>query len=95
MANHFRNLWGKEAGWAHSVLFVADLKSFSNRLTAKDEINRITLNVDLDTTRGLASLNRSKSVNASGVKREFEDITPAILTKGDVPKTEFKKWKIS
>lgn len=38
IGDHFRNLWGKEAGWAHSVLFAADLKTFSERLTAKVEI---------------------------------------------------------
>ncbi|EEQ86516.1 hypothetical protein RJZ56_001030 [Blastomyces dermatitidis] len=35
VGNHFRNLWGKEAGWAHSVLFTADLKTFSERLVPK------------------------------------------------------------
>jgi N-glycosylase/DNA lyase len=34
----FRSLWGKEAGWAHSVLFTADLRVFSERLTAKVEV---------------------------------------------------------
>ncbi|KAK1143904.1 8-oxoguanine glycosylase ogg1 [Aspergillus melleus] len=34
VGNHFRKLWGKEAGWAHSVLFTADLRSFSDRLVA-------------------------------------------------------------
>ncbi|KAK6519530.1 8-oxoguanine glycosylase ogg1 [Arthrobotrys megalospora] len=28
----FRDLWGDEAGWAHSVLFTADLRTFSDRL---------------------------------------------------------------
>lgn len=37
VANHFRALWGKEAGWAHSVLFTADLKTFSERLAKKVE----------------------------------------------------------
>ncbi|OMP87346.1 N-glycosylase/DNA lyase [Diplodia seriata] len=37
VANKFRSLWGKEAGWAHSVLFTADLKAFSERLVAKVE----------------------------------------------------------
>lgn len=38
VANHFRKLWGQEAGWAHSVLFTADLRAFSERLTAKVEV---------------------------------------------------------
>jgi N-glycosylase/DNA lyase len=38
VGNHFRKLWGKEAGWAHSVLFTADLRAFSERLTAKIEV---------------------------------------------------------
>ncbi|KAG0651184.1 DNA-(apurinic or apyrimidinic site) lyase [Hyphodiscus hymeniophilus] len=39
VGNHFRSLWGKEAGWAHSVLFAADLKTFSERLTKKIEVD--------------------------------------------------------
>jgi len=39
VGDHFRQLWGKEAGWAHSVLFAADLKTFSERLTTKVEVD--------------------------------------------------------
>ncbi|KAF5849568.1 hypothetical protein GGP41_004984 [Bipolaris sorokiniana] len=38
IGNLFRKLWGKEAGWAHSVLFTADLKAFSERVIAKVEV---------------------------------------------------------
>jgi N-glycosylase/DNA lyase len=38
VGNRFRSLWGKEAGWAHSVLFTADLRAFSERLVAKTEL---------------------------------------------------------
>jgi N-glycosylase/DNA lyase len=38
IGNLFRKLWGKEAGWAHSVLFTADLKAFSERVIAKTEV---------------------------------------------------------
>jgi N-glycosylase/DNA lyase len=39
VGDHFRQLWGKEAGWAHSVLFAADLRAFSERLTTKLEVD--------------------------------------------------------
>ena len=38
VGTHFRKLWGQEAGWAHSVLFTADLKAFSERLATKLEV---------------------------------------------------------
>ncbi|KIY00381.1 uncharacterized protein Z520_04066 [Fonsecaea multimorphosa CBS 102226] len=38
VANHFRKIWGKEAGWAHSVLFTADLRTFAERLTTRVEV---------------------------------------------------------
>lgn len=37
VGDYFRQLWGDEAGWAHSVLFTADLKSFSDRGVKKEE----------------------------------------------------------
>lgn len=39
VGNHFRNLWGQEAGWAHSVLFTADLRSFADRLAATKKVD--------------------------------------------------------
>ena len=38
VGDKFRSLWGKEAGWAHSVLFTADLRAFSDKLTTKIEV---------------------------------------------------------
>ncbi|KAI9669417.1 MAG: 8-oxoguanine glycosylase ogg1 [Alyxoria varia] len=37
VGDKFRALWGREAGWAHSVLFTADLKSFSEKLVKRLE----------------------------------------------------------
>ncbi|KAJ5099313.1 N-glycosylase/DNA lyase [Penicillium argentinense] len=39
VANHFRKLWGQEAGWAHSVLFTADLRSFADRLASTKKVD--------------------------------------------------------
>lgn len=38
VGDHFRQLWGIEAGWAHSVLFAADLRTFAIRLATKTEV---------------------------------------------------------
>lgn len=37
VGDHFRELWGEYAGWAHSVLFTADLKAFAERSETKRE----------------------------------------------------------
>lgn len=37
VGDHFRGLWGNYAGWAHSVLFTADLREFSDRAVSKKE----------------------------------------------------------
>ena len=48
VANHFRKLWGKEAGWAHSVLFTADLRAFSDRLTTKVEVKEEQVKIKME-----------------------------------------------
>jgi N-glycosylase/DNA lyase len=34
VGDHFRSLWGPQAGWAQSVLFTANLKSFAEQASA-------------------------------------------------------------
>ncbi|KAL4992777.1 DNA glycosylase [Aspergillus falconensis] len=51
VGNHFRKLWGKEAGWAHSVLFTADLKTFSDRLVATTKQAKVDVEVKQEENR--------------------------------------------
>lgn len=37
VGDHFRDVWGKYAGWAHSVLFAAHLREFSDRSVKKED----------------------------------------------------------
>ncbi|KAJ6164383.1 8-oxoguanine DNA glycosylase N-terminal [Penicillium chermesinum] len=51
VGNHFRKLWGQEAGWAHSVLFTADLRSFADRLAATKKVNVAVKEEDSSTVK--------------------------------------------
>ncbi|KAI6930344.1 hypothetical protein D0867_01515 [Hortaea werneckii] len=70
----FRSLWGQEAGWAHSVLFTADLRAFSERLIAKKEEQKEDVEVK---TEGGAEVEEDVTkvdkVLERGVKREPEE----------------------
>ncbi|KIW96237.1 uncharacterized protein Z519_03305 [Cladophialophora bantiana CBS 173.52] len=78
VANHFRKIWGKEAGWAHSVLFTADLRTFAERLTTKMEVSvdkgggkqRENENV------GLVKVVRKQTAQRVSLKRRAEQAEP-------------------
>jgi N-glycosylase/DNA lyase len=76
IGDHFRSLWGKEAGWAHSVLFAADLKTFSERLTTKVEVE-----VEVEV-----------KVNGVKIKKEEEFIFESnVLVKREYEEEEIKE----
>ncbi|XXG94731.1 hypothetical protein Hte_000988 [Hypoxylon texense] len=45
VGDHFRKIWGQHAGWAQSVLFTANLKSFSEQASGKTEPVNIKVEV--------------------------------------------------
>lgn len=46
VGDHFRKIWGDQAGWAQSVLFTANLKSFSDRSVAKPEVEKTKIEIE-------------------------------------------------
>ncbi|KAI1382260.1 DNA glycosylase [Hypoxylon crocopeplum] len=46
VGDHFRKIWGQHAGWAQSVLFTANLKSFSEQASGKAEIVEVKIEVE-------------------------------------------------
>lgn len=74
IANHFRKLWGKEAGWAHSVLFTADLKAFSERLVEKKEVKveEVVVKQEADVIEAQEVI-RVKTTTKKKIKRAAED----------------------
>lgn len=83
VGDHFRELWGSQAGWAHSVLFTADLRTFSDRLVEKapKEDETADLAVKVETKDDVAfvtpittpSRKRKKVVVAETVKVEANE----------------------
>ena len=75
VGNKFRSLWGKEAGWAHSVLFTADLRAFAERLVAKTEMKTeevSTIKKEEDGTEEVETVETVTKVTVKQIKREPE-----------------------
>jgi N-glycosylase/DNA lyase len=89
VANHFRKLWGKEAGWAHSVLFTADLRAFSERLTTKTEIKG---EESANTSRPTPLVTKATASKIK-VKRELEEDKSIIKLEETVVMTSSERVK--
>lgn len=70
VGNRFRSLWGKEAGWAHSVLFTADLRVFAERLSSKIELTQVK---EEETVIEHETSFDSKVITKKRVKAELRD----------------------
>lgn len=82
VGEHFRNLWGKYAGWAHSVLFTADLRQFSDRASVKEE--QTTVDIKQEAIEDVSTINPRKraAVVETEVKQEVkveEDIEAGLV----------------
>ncbi|XP_069122062.1 LOW QUALITY PROTEIN: N-glycosylase/DNA lyase-like [Argopecten irradians] len=64
IGDHFRELWGDQAGWAHSVLFAADLKQFKDKDNIKKEV-AIKIE-DMNSKNKGHKLKRSKTSDKNG-----------------------------
>ncbi|KAK3719088.1 8-oxoguanine glycosylase ogg1 [Vermiconidia calcicola] len=73
----FRGLWGREAGWAQSVLFTANLRAFTEQLVGKKEEVKVEEDVKVKIEEGGEEVVRDvvkvEKVVEKGVKRPFED----------------------
>lgn len=84
VGDKFRDMWGKEAGWAHSVLFTADLRAFSERLVAKVE------KTEEVREHGEAVL-KAEKVLEKGVKREPDEEERQVVQVEEVKRTRRRR----
>ncbi|RFU72876.1 n-glycosylase dna lyase [Trichoderma arundinaceum] len=61
IGDHFRGIWGKYAGWAHSVLFTADLREFSSRVV-KEELEESSQKEDISALKGESTKKRKATI---------------------------------
>jgi N-glycosylase/DNA lyase len=93
IGNLFRKLWGKEAGWAHSVLFTADLKAFSERVVAKVEVKdeEVAIKKEDDETL-VADTIKKETTKRKRIKKEPEDDEHSVVqVKQEEPTTRRSK----
>lgn len=71
VGDHFRSIWGSYAGWAHSVLFTADLKSFADKPPKQESVSDSEVS---PTKSGKNSRKRVKTEIAVEVKPEEVEV---------------------
>lgn len=80
VGDKFRSLWGKEAGWAHSVLFTADLRAFSERLVAKVEKKKERVEVKQEDVENVVEdVIKAEKILEKGIKREPDDAERHVM----------------
>jgi len=90
IGSHFRDLWGKEAGWAHSVLFAADLKTFAVRLVEKTEVkDEVSIKEEKDVVVKVETTKKRKAMEEEMVKDE------PIDEKDVLSETKIKRTRIT
>lgn len=84
VGDHFRKIWGPQAGWAQSVLFTANLKSFSAQAAGvkkkEDEVKVEEESQEETVTTAKTVINPEKK-RGKGVKVKVEESEEVVATK--------------
>lgn len=80
LAEHFRALWGDYAGWAHSVLFTADLRAFKDYDGVKKE-ESVSMQSVKKEEGGATVVKTEETVTTSVAPPAEDDPSAGILSK--------------
>ncbi|KAI1036726.1 hypothetical protein LB503_002858 [Fusarium chuoi] len=79
VGDHFRSLWGPFAGWAHSVLFTADLREFAAQAAKEEDeptVIKLTVHGSTEHTRSKTKKTITITDSDTLVKEETPVIEP-------------------
>ncbi|KAK3485663.1 DNA glycosylase [Neurospora crassa] len=88
--DHFRKIWGPQAGWAQSVLFTANLKSFSEQAAGVEKKGVVKMEEearkedDMAATTSVAMSRKRKTVAAEVIPKAEPDATVQTDNNPDV-----------
>ncbi|KAI8953841.1 DNA glycosylase [Xylaria longipes] len=88
VGDHFRQIWGPQAGWAQSVLFTANLKSFAEQAAASPKTVDSTVEVKQEITSESLPNTRKRRTTAlvEQIKIESEEASNIKLIRRKRPK---------
>ncbi|KAI1277203.1 DNA glycosylase [Xylaria sp. FL0933] len=73
VGDHFRHIWGPQAGWAQSVLFTANLKSFSEQAAANPKAVDMAVEIKKETSSELPLNTRKRRITTIVEKIKVEN----------------------
>ncbi|KAI0514782.1 DNA glycosylase [Xylaria bambusicola] len=77
VGDHFRQIWGPQAGWAQSVLFTANLKSFSEQAATKSKTTEVTVAVKQELISEPSPISRKRRTTAVVEQIKIENDDPS------------------
>ena len=96
VGDHFRNLWGSYAGWAHSVLFTADLKEFAAQAAKEEDeptVVKISYRTSEDGTRKDVEKTITITDSNTEVKEEKSEVVVPKLEEGTEESKQLRRSK--